>query len=59
MPVSPGHHYIGPGNVLEGEVPLDEDDRIAFEHDWRYEFARSFKDISDSVYLMNYFILRD
>lgn len=33
--VAPGYNYLGPGNDM-GMVPVDEDDRIAQDHDERY-----------------------
>lgn len=41
----PGHRYLGPGNSVYNGEPVDEDDRIAYRHDWAYERAESEADI--------------
>lgn len=44
----PGHHYLGPGNTVEQPSdphPLDEDDRIAKQHDIDYNRAKSQQDV--------------
>lgn len=41
----PGHHYIGPGNPLEGHQPVDKDDEIAKEHDEAYNAAKTSQDV--------------
>jgi hypothetical protein len=41
----PGHKYLGPGNPLDGAEPVDEDDRIAKEHDEAYDRARNREDV--------------
>ena len=44
----PGHNYLGPGNpILNGE-PVDEDDRIAQEHDYAYDAATSDEHIREA-----------
>ncbi|KAK9680350.1 Phospholipase A2-like domain [Popillia japonica] len=45
MPQLRYHKYLGPGNELSGEEPVDTDDAIALEHDSTYETAVSAKDI--------------
>ncbi len=42
----PGHKFIGPGNPIDTEVPVDEDDAIAKEHDEAYATAKNQKDIA-------------
>lgn len=32
----PGYNYIGPGNPVDDYEPVDEDDRLAMEHDNAY-----------------------
>lgn len=44
----PGHRYLGPGNPLFNGEPVDEDDRIARDHDQLYEKAQSDKDIFEA-----------
>lgn len=44
----PGHHYVGPGNPLEGQQPVDKDDEIAKEHDEAYNAAKTSKDVIDA-----------
>lgn len=41
----PGHRYFGPGNSVNSGDPIDEDDRIAEEHDWLYETAKNKEEI--------------
>lgn len=41
----PGHHYIGPGNPLNGQQPVDKDDEIAKEHDEAYSVAKTSQDV--------------
>lgn len=41
----PGHHYIGPGNTLQGQIPVDKDDEIAKEHDEAYATAKTSQDV--------------
>ncbi|XP_046673925.1 uncharacterized protein LOC124362989 isoform X3 [Homalodisca vitripennis] len=43
----PRHHYLGPGNALcrGSEEPVDEDDRIAQEHDREYGLASTKQDV--------------
>lgn len=41
----PGHRYLGPGNPLDNGEPVDEDDRIAQDHDQAYSRAESDSDI--------------
>lgn len=44
----PGHKYLGPGNTVRSqspETPVDNDDRIAFQHDIEYELAQNAADI--------------
>ena len=41
----PGHHYIGPGNPLNGHQPVDKDDEIAKEHDEAYNIAKTSEDV--------------
>lgn len=48
MPVLPFHKYLGPGNDVDNGDPVDEDDRIAQQHDSAYETALTAKDISDA-----------
>ncbi|QNL09579.1 hypothetical protein [Clinch densovirus 1] len=43
--VLPGHHYIGPGNPLNNQKPVDKDDEIAKEHDEAYEKAKTSQDV--------------
>lgn len=43
--VLPGHHYIGPGNPLNGQEPVDKDDEIAKEHDEAYGKAKTSQDV--------------
>lgn len=43
--VLPGHHYIGPGNPLNGQEPVDKDDEIAREHDEAYGTAKTSQDV--------------
>lgn len=43
--VLPGHHYIGPGNPLNGQEPVDKDDEIAKEHDEAYVTAKTSQDV--------------
>ena len=45
MPLLPGHNYLGPGNNLNNGEPVDEDDRIAQEHDIAYSNAVTFNDV--------------
>ncbi|KAK9678915.1 Phospholipase A2-like domain [Popillia japonica] len=45
MPQLPYHKYLGPGNELSGEEPVDTDDAIALQHDSAYETAISAEDI--------------
>lgn len=44
----PGHKYLGPGNSLSGEPPVDADDRIALYHDIEYSLAQSSTQIRSS-----------
>lgn len=46
--VLPGHHYIGPGNPLNGQDPVDKDDEIAKEHDEAYGKAKTSQDVFDA-----------
>lgn len=48
MPVLPFHKYLGPGNDLDSGDPVDEDDRIAQEHDSAYATALTAEDISNA-----------
>lgn len=41
----PGHNYLGPGNPLDGAVPVDADDNIAKRHDEAYDRATGYPDI--------------
>lgn len=41
----PGHKYLGPGNPLDNGEPVDEADRIARDHDYSYDSAKSEWDI--------------
>nr|QTE03993.1 MAG: capsid protein [Motacilla cinerea parvoviridae sp.] len=41
----PGHNYLGPGNPIDDAQPVDEDDRIAREHDIAYARARTREDV--------------
>ncbi|KAK9703910.1 hypothetical protein QE152_g29014 [Popillia japonica] len=41
----PYHKYLGLGNELSGEEPVDTDDAIALEHDSVYETVVSAEDI--------------
>lgn len=41
----PAHHYIGPGNPLDGKDPVDRDDQIAKEHDEAYDKAKDQSDV--------------
>lgn len=41
----PGHNYLGPGNPVDNGEPVDEDDRIAQQHDQEYEVAATDSDI--------------
>ena len=41
----PFHHYLGPGNPLENNKPVDRDDEIAEEHDKAYAKAQSSLDV--------------
>lgn len=41
----PGHKYLGPGNKLQSGKPVDKDDSIAEEHDWRYHLAQNKEDV--------------
>lgn len=41
----PGHNYLGPGNELQSGKPVDKDDAIAEEHDWRYHLAQNEEDV--------------
>lgn len=43
--VAPGHHFLGPGNKITDDKPVDSDDAIAREHDRMYEKAQSAQDI--------------
>lgn len=45
MPVLPFHRYIGPGNPSENGPPVDEDDKIARQHDHNYDRARSDEEV--------------
>lgn len=45
MFVFPGHRYLGPGNPLNNGDPVDEDDRIAQQHDEAYSRAQSDADV--------------
>lgn len=44
----PWHRYLGPGNVINNGEPIDEDDRIAREHDEAYERALNDDDIRNA-----------
>lgn len=45
----PGHEYLGPGTDLKtAKDPVDEDDKIAKEHDQLYAKAKSNLDIVDA-----------
>ncbi|CAH0562754.1 unnamed protein product [Brassicogethes aeneus] len=44
----PGHKYLGPGNEINGEEPIDEDDRIALIHDISYLESHSDQEIRDA-----------
>lgn len=46
--VLPGHHYIGPGNPLNGQEPVDRDDEIAKEHDEAYAKAKTSQDVFEA-----------
>lgn len=41
----PWHKYLGPGNEITFEDPVDEDDRIALLHDLEYAHALKKEDI--------------
>nr|BAA82965.1 structural protein [Periplaneta fuliginosa densovirus] len=41
----PFHHYLGPGNPLDNNEPVDRDDAIAEEHDKAYANAKSSIDV--------------
>lgn len=41
----PGHKFLGPGNDVDDQEPIDEDDRIAKKHDQDYNKAKTFEDI--------------
>lgn len=41
----PGHEFIGPGNIVDKQEPVDKDDAIAKEHDLAYQNAKSKQDI--------------
>lgn len=45
MPTLPFHRYIGPGNKSDNGEPVDEDDRIAKQHDIRYDNAKTESDV--------------
>ena len=45
MPVLPFHRYIGPGNKSDNGEPVDEDDRIAKQHDIKYDNAKTEQDV--------------
>ncbi|XP_077550671.1 uncharacterized protein LOC144163838 [Haemaphysalis longicornis] len=45
MFVFPGYRYLGPGNPLNNGQPVDEDDRIAQQHDQAYSLAQCDSDI--------------
>lgn len=44
----PFHKYLGPGNAINFEEPVDEDDRIALLHDLQYEQAVNRQDVSNA-----------
>lgn len=44
----PYHKYLGPGNEITFENPVDEDDRLALIYDLDYEFSKNESDISNS-----------
>lgn len=48
MPVLPFHRYIGPGNKSDNGEPVDEDDRIARQHDIKYDNAKTEEDIRNA-----------
>lgn len=41
----PGHQFIGPGNVVKDQIPVDKDDEIAKEHDLAYQKAKTSSDV--------------
>jgi hypothetical protein len=41
----PGHKYLGPGNTLHGQAPLDRDDANSEKHDIAYSNAETQGDI--------------
>ena len=47
MFIFPGHKYLGPGNPLNTDPPVDADDFIAKQHDTAYDEAST----ADDVYL--------
>lgn len=48
MFVYPGNHYLGPGNNLNNGEPVNNADKIAQEHDFKYTIAKTEKDIFDA-----------
>lgn len=48
MPVLPFHKYLGPGNDIDSGDPVDEDDRIAQQHDSAYATALTAEEISNA-----------
>ncbi|KAG8241695.1 hypothetical protein J6590_081429 [Homalodisca vitripennis] len=52
----PGHRYLGPGNPVPNGPPVDEDDRIAQEHDELHNAARNTSDIreADRIVISNF-----
>jgi len=45
----PGHKYLGPGNTLNtGAVPIDDDDKDAFNHDHDYSKAKTTDEVREA-----------
>nr|QOD39458.1 ORF1 [uncultured densovirus] len=41
----PDHKFLGPGNTLNDNTPVDEDDHIALDHDRKYSEAKTTDDV--------------
>ena len=56
----PDHQFIGPGNSIdEGVEPLDEDDRIALQHDLDYQRAKTPAEVRNADLIAIHSFTRD
>lgn len=44
----PGYKYLGPGNSLDKGAPVNYADEVAYEHDLKYDKARSSSEVREA-----------